>query len=136
MRKKVFALLISDEDKSFETLRDILKCLGIEVWSVQSREEVASLMDQTQPELIFTSTTFPDGTWSDIVRLSEKTYAPPNVIVVGKHRDTKLYLSTMDGGAFDFILPPFEAEPLAHITRVAAENARRRRDEHAIKAVA
>lgn len=128
-QKKVFALLVSGKDDSFENLKVLLKNQGIETWSAQSRDEVRRLLDQTLPEIIFTSTLFPDGNWSDIVRLIEKTNAATNVIVVGEYKNTQLYLSTMDFGAFDFILPPFEAEPLAHVTRVAAENARRRREE-------
>lgn len=46
--------------------------------------------------------------------------------VVGKNKDTRLYLSTMKYGAFDFVLPPFEPEALTHVVRAAAENTRRR----------
>lgn len=136
IQKKVFALLVSEEDESSKTLKNLLKNHGIEIWTARTCEEAARLMDQTHPELVFTSTMLCDGTWSDVVRLAEKTLVPMNVIVVGRCKDTQLYLSTLDFGAFDFILPPFEAVPIAFVARVAAENARRRREEQTRKAVA
>lgn len=135
-QEKLVALLVSDGDETLENLRHLLKNAGVDVWCSQSCEEVASLLDQTHPRLVFTATTLSDGIWSDVVSLTEKASLPTNVIVVGRHKDIDLYLSTMDRGAFDFILPPFEADPIAHVVRVAAENVRRRREEQAIGAVA
>lgn len=136
IQNKVFALLISGEDKSFNTLRDMLKTQGIEVWSSQSCEEVARLLDQAHPELIFTATMLPDGTWRHVVRLSERVSVPTSVIVVGEHKDIRLYISAMDYGAFDFILPPFESDAISHVTRVAADSVRRRRGFRAFTAMA
>lgn len=135
-QKKLFALLVSDGDGSLKDLKNLLKSLGIEAWSAKTCEEVARLMDQTHPELIFTGQRVFDGTWNDIVDLTEKASVPTNVIVVGRYKDTELYLSTMDYGAFDFILPPFDSAPIAHVARVAAENVRRRREQQAMRAVA
>jgi DNA-binding NtrC family response regulator len=135
-QKKLFALLASDGADSFEELKIQLKSQGIEAWSAETCEEIARLLDQTHPELIFTATKLRDGTWSDIVALAEEASVATNVIVVGRGKDIGLYLSTMDYGAFDFVLPPFEAESIAHVVRVAAENVHRRREEQAIRAVA
>ena len=135
-RKKLIALLVPGADESFTNLKALLKEQSVEVWSAQTFDQVAHLLDQTHPELIFTSTTFCDGSWRDIIGLGENASVPVNVIVVGNHRNTRLYLSTMDYGAFDFILPPFEPEPLAHVVTVAADNIRSRRGEKAIRAVA
>lgn len=114
----------------------MLKSQGIEIWTSYTCEEAVRLLDQTHPELIFTATELSDGTWREIVSLTERASVPINVIVVGKHKDTRLCLSTMEYGAFDFILPPFEADVLNHVVRVAADDARRRRESLAIQAVA
>lgn len=135
-RKKLFALVACDGDESLMDLKAILKGQGLEIWSARSCAEVARLLDQTQPELIFTATTLPDGTWADIVSLSETCVVPTNVIVVGKCKDTRLYLNTMDSGASDFLLPPFETEAVDHVVRVAGEQIRRQREAQAVRAVA
>lgn len=135
-QKKLFALLVPGADESFAKLKALLKELSVEVWSAQTCDQVAHLLDQTHPELIFTSTRFCDGSWRDIIGLTENVSVPVNVIVVGECKDTRLYLSTMDYGAFDFILPPFEPEPLSHIVTVAANNIRSRRGLQSLGAVA
>lgn len=134
--KKLFALLVSAGGDTLEDLKALLKSQAIELCTAQTCEKVAMLLRQTHPELVFTDTKFSDGTWADIIALTERESVPTNVIVVGRNQDTELYLSTMDRGASDFILPPFEAKPVAHVVRVAAEDIRRRRQEQALKAVA
>lgn len=134
--KKLFALLLSGGNDSFKDLTALLKSQTVKVWSAQSCEEVARLLNQTHPELVFTGTTLSDGSWSDVVSLSEMASAPTNVIVVGKCKDTGLYLSTMNSGAFYFVLPPFESADLARVVQSAAENVRSRREEQALKMTA
>jgi DNA-binding NtrC family response regulator len=136
VQRKLFVLLVSDGDESFESLRALLKSQGIEVWSSRTLAEAARLVDETHPELVFTATQHADGTWRDVIIMAEKATEATNVIVVGKYNDIGLYLATMDYGAFDFILPPFEPEPIRHVVRVAAEAVRRRREVEALKALA
>jgi DNA-binding NtrC family response regulator len=135
-QRNLYALLVSDGDKSFESLRALLKSQGIEVWSCRTCAEAARLVNETHPELVFTATQHADGTWRDIIIMAENATEVTNVIVVGKFNDPRLYLATMDYGAFDFILPPFEPEPIDHVVRVAADAARRRREAQALKAIA
>ena len=135
-QKGVFALLVQDGTKPLDSLRVVLKGESVETWSAETCEEVAKLLDQTQPELVITETMLPDGSWVDIVSMAEKASSPTNVIVVGSHTDTGLYISAMEGGAFDFILPPFETEALRHVLRVAVDNVRHRREAQASLAVA
>lgn len=134
--KKVFALLVSAGDESFESLRTLLKAQGVEVWVSQSCKEAARLLEQTHPELIFTTTQLIDGTWCDMVIMAENASAPANVIVAGRFKDHRLHVAAIDYGAFDFILPPFESESVGQVVRVAAEDVRRRREAQALRAVA
>jgi FixJ family two-component response regulator len=40
--------------------------------------------------------------------MAEEANSPVDVIVVGAHQDIRLYVSVLEGGTFDFVLPPFE----------------------------
>jgi DNA-binding NtrC family response regulator len=135
-QRGVFALLAANHEASLEDLKVLLKSQAIETWSARSCEEVERLLDQTHPDLIFTDERLSDGTWIDILNVTEKSSVPTNVIVVGKSKDIGLYLSTMDYGAFDFIVPPFEPVLMAHVVRVAAEDVRHRRKEQAVRTAA
>jgi len=132
----IFALLASEQMDSLNDLRDVLKNQSMGTWCTQSCEELARLLEQTRPDLIFTDARLCDGTWIDVVSLAERAAVPLNVIVVGACKNTKQYVEAMEQGAFDFILRPFEAEPMAHVVKVAVNNVRHRRQDLAVHAVA
>jgi FixJ family two-component response regulator len=65
--------------------------------------------------------------WVSILNIADSADVPLSVIVVAGHPDTRLYVSVMERGAFDFVVPPFEHEPLSFVTRSAALYTQRRR---------
>lgn len=134
-QKKDFALLASDGSPCFDELRAHLKSQGMEVWMARSCKSALRLLEQTHPEVVFTAASLTDGTWVRIVGRVQEMTVPINVIVVGKHTDTRSHRSAIERGAFDFILPPFEMDPISQVGRTAAENARRRRKAEALKAI-
>ncbi|HKT13070.1 MAG TPA: response regulator [Terriglobia bacterium] len=135
--KKLFALLVASElDDCIQELKAVLKQQQIEIYSAETCEEVERLLDQTHPELVFTAKLLNDGTWRDVIHMAENVSVPTNVIVVSHHNDIRFYISAMDYGAFDFILPPFETDAIAHAVRMASESVRRKRVSQAMEAVA
>jgi DNA-binding NtrC family response regulator len=134
-RNGAFVLLVHDRPNPLESLKTDLKNLSVKTWSAKSLDEAAKLLDQTRPDLVFTDTQLADGTWSEVVSLTERAGAPADVIVVGSHVDSSVYISAMESGAFDFIVPPLAPKSLAHIVGVAIDNVRRRRDAEAVKQV-
>lgn len=135
-QSRLFPLLVDAKKDSLMDLNFLLKELSVDVSRAQSYAEVEHLLDHTHPELIFTGTKISDGSWRDIIGLTEMASVPATVIVVGQYHDTDVYLSAMEGGAFDFILPPFEREPLAHLVTAAADDVRSRRAQLSLTAVA
>jgi len=134
MNDSLTALLIYDQPHPLESLRAVLKDLNglsVETCSVRTCEEARRMVRQTQPQLIFTDTSLPDGSWRDVVGMAEKASSPVDVIVVGAHQDIRLYVSVLEGGAFDFVLPPFEHQALHFVVESARHDVRRRRQEHA-----
>ncbi len=127
MSEHPFALLVHDHPEPFESLKQTLKDLSIETYSVATCKEAEGLISQCKPHIIFTESSLPDGWWSRILNIADSANVPLNVIVVASHPDTRLYLSVMEHGAFDFVVPPFENEPLKFVVRSAALNTRRRR---------
>ncbi len=131
MNDRFLALLVYDRPHPLESLKGALKDLSVETHSVRSCEEARRLVPQTRPQLIFTDTSLPDGSWADVVKMAEKAASPVDVIVVGANQDISLYLSALEGGAFDFVLPPFERQALDFVVESARHDVRRRRQAHA-----
>ena len=77
----------------------------------------------------------PDGNWADVVKLSLEALKPVKVIVVSSLVDMKLYMETMVGGAFDFIVPPMTSNELAHVLACAVGRVSNLRQTQALEAV-
>lgn len=71
MAEKTTALLVSDGGEPFEKLELALDNQGIETYRARNSAEVLALLDQPDsPQMVFTDTTFPDGTWADVLGLA------------------------------------------------------------------
>ena len=127
MSQRVRALVVADELHPLESLREALRDVSVDTSSARTREEAKRLLTQTKPDLIFTTTSVSDGSWSDVVDLAEKAINPCDVIVVSPTTDVKFYLSAIERGAFDFMVPPFERAPLNHIVRSGWLDVQKRR---------
>ena len=136
MREHLFALLIHHQSEPFESLRQTLRDLGVETYSVDSCQAAERIIPQCKPHIIFTESSLTDGSWLSIINIGETSAVPLSVIVVGIAPDTRFYLSVMERGAFDFVVPPFEHEPLNFVIRSAARETHRRREAlaHAFQA--
>ncbi|HLY60580.1 MAG TPA: response regulator [Terriglobia bacterium] len=136
MSDRIFAILIHDQPGPFDSLREVLRDLSVETYSVESLEDARHLIPRTEPQLVFTATTLADGSWVDVVSLAEQSEIPLNVIVVSAIKDVKLYVTALERGAYDFVMPPFEHVGMDIIVRSAWENVRHRRHALARMAVA
>lgn len=136
MSDHLFVLLVQNQAEPMDSLKKALKTLKFATFTVDSLNDASRLIPQTYPHLVFTEPRLADGTWLDVVRLAQTVESPMNVIVVGSNTDIKLYISAIENGAYDFVLPPFELEALEAVVRSAGDDARHRRIAQARLAVA
>jgi DNA-binding NtrC family response regulator len=114
---------------SLDGLKLALEGHSVKVCCTQScQESLPLLTGLNPPHLIFTQPKLPDGIWADVVGLAMKARKPVNVIIVGRLANVGLYLQTVTGGAFDFIVPPLTGFELTHVLRCAIENVLSRRE--------
>jgi DNA-binding NtrC family response regulator len=131
MSDHYFALLVHEEAETFECLKASLHRLGVETYSVATCREAKEIVSICKPHVVFSAVFLADGSWSKVLNYADELDVPLSVVVVAPHPDTKLYVSVMQRGAFDFVAPPFECEPLTLVLRSAVFDALRRRDEAA-----
>ena len=128
MSENLSALLVHGHPEPFESLARTLRDLSVETYSVESCKEAEDLVSHCKPPIIFTDKSLVDGSWASILNIADSAGVPLSVIVVGAVPDMHLYLSVMERGAFDFVAPPFEHEPLNFVIRSAALDTHRRRE--------
>jgi hypothetical protein len=132
----ISTLLLHESGDSLEAMKVALEGQSVKVCSLRSCQEALPLLaGPNPPHLIFTQPNLPDGTWAEVVSLAIKAAKPVNVIVVGRLSNVGLYLQTITGGAFDFIVPPLTGYELTHVVRCAIENVLSRREAQAPPAV-
>ncbi len=131
MKTRFLALLVYDQSRTLHLLHAALSFLPVDTIHVRNCAELKRAVSQTCPHLIFTDTSLPDGSWVDAVNIAEKSELPANVIVVGSYKDINLYISALERGAFDFILPPFERRDLEFVVKGAGNDAYTRRQRMA-----
>ncbi len=131
MKPKITALLIHHRNDRFYTLQLVLEALSIKVVRARSvKEAEAQLCEMPCPHLVMSDTVLPDGNWMDVLDVAAKAIEPVNVIIVSPLADTRLYMDTMDHGAFDFMTDSFTVPQIVHILKCAIDNVSRRRGSH------
>jgi DNA-binding NtrC family response regulator len=123
MKQKISALLLHQPTESQRLLKQALEGRSIKVnWLKNLGEALPLLREADPPHLVFTEASLPDGTWADVIKLALEALKPVKVIVVSRLIDVRLYVETMVGGAFDFIVPPMATNELAHVVACAEES--------------
>jgi len=135
MQETITALLVHPGESCFQALELILADQGIPTRLARNCAEASvSLAQPDSPKLVFTGIGFCDGTWADVLRLASepKVHNHTAVIVVSRLPDHQLYFDVMEGGAIDFIVPPFQPDDVAFVVRSAIWNARHRASRAAL----
>jgi ActR/RegA family two-component response regulator len=134
-KEVVAAILLHRAGNSMALLKLALESQSIKIRWLTTVQDVGPLLqDPNPPHLVFTEATLPDGTWADVVKQALGARQPAKVIVVSRLADVRLYVHTMEGGAFDFIVPPLSAHELAHVVKPAVEHVQNLRRAHAVTA--
>ena len=123
MKNEISALLLHQPTEPQRVLQEGLEGRSVKVnWLRNYGEALPLLKGADPPHLVFTEALLPDGTWTDVVKLALEALKPVKVIVVSRLIDMRLYVETMAGGAFDFIVPPMTSDELAHVLACAVDN--------------
>lgn len=130
MSDDVCALLVHDNSVHVTQLVLVLEALGIKCREAAKFSAVREELNGVQvPQVVFTDTCCEDGDWKDVVHLAQGARQATNVIVVSRLEDIRLYLDTIDFGAFDFIAPPYRESDVSHLMCCVTRNAASRRKD-------
>jgi CheY-like chemotaxis protein len=123
MEQRIRALLVCTEDEPSHTLDTALQNLAVETHRARSCQEARNVLERASgpPDIVFTDTTLPDGTWKELLAMGRQMQVPSKIVVVATMADTRLYIDAMENGAFDFMLSPFASDDLAHVIRCATD---------------
>ncbi|HEX5414002.1 MAG TPA: response regulator [Terriglobia bacterium] len=95
---------------------------GVMVRVVRSCAEAEELLNGViVPAALFCETSLPEDTWADIVKLTAEARTRIPVVVVSRLVDIDLYISALENGAADFIVPPLCQQDVAQVMSCAIQ---------------
>lgn len=125
MDRRVSALVVSSNAQMEQQLRAVLLDQGVTAHYARTCEEArAALFRESGPDVVFAGTSFPDGTWRDLLRGAQQAGTPARVVILTTGlADVSLCLEATEQSAADlYVVPPFAASDIAHIIRCAVQD--------------
>ena len=120
MEHDLTALLMDDQEEPFGALEQTLLNQGIQTQHAHTCSEAsAAVRGLHSLRLVMTGAALADGTWADVLNLASANRGAVPVIVVSRLVDIDRYLTTLESGASDFIVPPLSPDDLAHVVKMA-----------------
>ena len=77
------------------------------------------LNGKSLPAALFCETSLPDDTWADILAFTPTARKRVPVVIASRVVDIELYLTALESGAADFIVPPFSQHDVSHVMSCA-----------------
>jgi two-component system response regulator AtoC len=122
-------IIIDDE----ENLRNILKALmereGFLAYAFASLKEAKSTLNEQDIDAVLTDLSMPEENGIDVLNYCKKYSPDLPVILMTAYGTVEAAVTALKGGAYDFILKPFEHEDLFRILRNAIQSRKRRKRE-------
>jgi DNA-binding NtrC family response regulator len=117
MPSRLRVLVTSYDPDNGRMLGSILSECGLASVLASTLEEAQSLLAQRDILLAFCDAELADGTFRELLHLTEAAKIP--VVVASRVHETLQYLEAMRLGAFDFIAPPYRRSEVEHIVASA-----------------
>jgi DNA-binding NtrC family response regulator len=105
-------LIVDDDEVMRETLLDVFRKKGYEVFSVGSGNEALSVIKRHLIDLILLDMRLPDVDGLEILKRIKEFDTEILVIMMTAYSDVQSAVSAMKSGAYDYINKPFELEEL------------------------
>jgi len=117
-------LIVDDDDVMQETLSDVLRKRGYEIFSVGSGNGALSVIKKNIIDLILLDMRLPDVDGLEVLKKIKEFDTEILVIMMTAYSDVKTAVSAMKSGAYHYINKPFELEELQLLIEKGLETKR------------
>lgn len=114
-RPRIDAVFLTPSVEEFEKAWLVLKTASIRIHPAASVEQAQSLMIATDARVLLVQVDSLDGGWEAAAEMIGRLRPPRALVVAGPLIDEHFWISALEGGAFDVVLMPFEAEELRRV---------------------
>jgi len=114
--------VVEDNEAVRDALATILGLEGYRVLAYSSGGEFISSVGERQPDCVLLDLFMPEGSGADVLAALDTTSTP--VIVISAEVETPEALAAINGGAWDVIKKPFDADTVLARVRIALTDGR------------
>jgi DNA-binding NtrC family response regulator len=87
------------------------------------------LEKESPPHVILCESTLTDGTWKDILYVTQSIRLQPNLVVASRHADEYLWAEVLNLGGYDVLVKPFEPAEVLRVIGMATTQFTNRRKQ-------
>ena len=112
-RSKARILVVDDEPEIVEVLRDLLMFAGFDVETAENGKRALDLLTTTrQFDLVITDMKMPEMDGLELLRLTHQLDKRVRVVILTGHPTVDNGIHSLEEGACDYVLKPFNTEKL------------------------
>jgi DNA-binding NtrC family response regulator len=94
---------------------DLMKPVHIRIYHAGSLGDAKARLQLTGSRVLLTDTIFKEGTWKAALEMVARLRPFRSLVVAAQMADDRLWLATLELGAYDLIQKPFRADELRRI---------------------
>ena len=106
-------LLVEDEQPLVSLYKEYLKEEPLDITHASSGKEALKHLSQQDPDVILLDVRLPDMNGTEILDFIQERGLTSAVIMITAHGSINMAVETMRGGAYDFLVKPFNRQRLS-----------------------
>ena len=112
-------LLVEDEQPLVSLYKEYLKDEALDIAHASSGKEALNQLTTNEPDLILLDVRLPDMSGTEILDFIQERGLKAAVIMITAHGSINMAVETMRGGAYDFLVKPFNRQRLVQTIQSA-----------------
>jgi len=121
---EIKVLVVDDEVEFATSLTERLKLRNFSCRACYSGLDALRLIEESIPDVVVLDLKMPDMSGLEVLSEIKKKYPGIQVIMLTGHGSITSGIQGMEGGAFDYLMKPFDINELEHKIRSASKNIR------------
>jgi len=119
-RQKLRILVVDDEPRIREVLRELLDIEGYEVREAESGLAAIELIREFSPHIVFLDIRMPEMDGIHCLRMIKKMYSAAEVVMISGFATIEMAKRSLEIGAFDYIGKPLNFDHVRNVIRQIA----------------
>jgi DNA-binding NtrC family response regulator len=116
---RVHVLAVSPLESDHTSLAHIFGRTAWDFDIARSIEEASEKLSTSPIPVILCEENLPDGTWKDLLALTERQASPCYVVVTSQSADDRLWAEVLNLGAYDVLAKPFDSKEVFRVIGLA-----------------